>query len=104
MANYTAAALLAAQTAFTKQFSEAEVRRKQNPALMLALKNREVTVQNHKDLKSKDTRPVKAYVKTRRAAVATAAKAHNHTGTKADSKEVTLSFVQIVEPFTVQRP
>lgn len=101
MANYTAAALTAAQVAFTGKFSDAEVRRKQNPALMLGLKNQVVTVTNHQELKSKDTRPVKAYVKTRRAAVATAAKTHNHAGTKADSKEVTLSFVTIVEPFAI---
>ena len=101
MANYTAAALTAAQVAFSKQFSEAEVRRKQCPALMLGLKNQQVTVVNHNELKTKDTRPVKAYVKTRRAQVATAAKTHNHAGTKADSKEVTLAFIQIVEPFAI---
>jgi len=101
MANYTASALLAAQTAFQQKFNDPELRRKQNPSLMMGLKNTIVTVQDHQELRKKDTRPVKAYLKTKRAAAATAAKAHNHTGTKADSKEVTLSWIQIVEPFTV---
>lgn len=101
MANYTASALLAAQAKFIPQFESPEVRRKQDPALMLALKNRTVTIPGHNELRLKDDRPVKAYIKTKRAASATAAKAHNHTGTKADSKEVTLAWVKFVEPFTI---
>lgn len=101
MANYTAAALTAAQVAFNAQFSDPELRRKQNPALMLGLKNQSVTVTDHQALKQKDTMPVDCFVKTKRAQSAATAKAHNHTGTKADSKKVTLSFVTIVEPFTI---
>ncbi len=101
MADYTASALLAAQVAFQQKFNDPLLRRKQNPALMLGLKNQIVTVVDHQSLKSSVSRPVKAYVKTPRAASALAAKSYNHTGTKSDSKEVTLSFVQIIEPFTV---
>lgn len=101
MANYTAAALSAAQVAFNKQFSDPELRRKQNPALMLGIKNQQVTVVDHQELKQKDTMPVDCFVKTKRAASATAAKSATHAGTKSDSKKVTLSFIQIVEPFTV---
>jgi hypothetical protein len=102
VANYTASALLAAQVAFQQKFNDPELRRKQNPALMLGLKNQTVTVVDHQALRLKDSRPVKAYIRTTRAASATAAKAYNHTGTKADSKEVTLAWIQIVEPFAVQ--
>lgn len=101
MANYTASALLAAQVAFQQKFNDAEVRRKQNPALMLGLKNQQVTVVDHQELRQKDTRPVKAYIRTRRAPSAVAAKTHNHAGTKADSKEFTLNWIQIIEPFTI---
>jgi len=101
MSNYTASALLAAQAKFTQNFEAPEVRRKQDPALMLALKNMEVTIPSHAELRKKDDRAVKAYIKTKRAASATTAKAHNHTGTKADSAEVTLSWVKFVEPFTI---
>lgn len=101
MANYTASALLAAQAMFTPGFAAPEVRRKQNPALMLALKNKEVTIPGHQELRKKDDRPVKAYIKTKRAASASTAKSHNHTGTKADSAEVTLAWVKFVEPFTI---
>lgn len=68
---------------------------------MLAMKNMNVTIPGHQELRKKDTRPVKAYIKTKRAASASTAKAYNHTGTKADSKEVTLVWVQFVEPFTI---
>jgi hypothetical protein len=101
MANYTASALLAAQAKFATKFNDAELRRKQNPALMLALKNTEVTIPGHQDLRKKDDRAVKAYIKTRRAADTQTAKAHNHTGSKADSKEVTLSWVKFIERFTI---
>lgn len=102
MANYTASALLAAQTMFISKFNDAELRRKRNPALEMGLKNQVVTIVDHQNLRQKDTRPVKAYIRTKRANSAVAAKTHNHTGTKADSKEVTLSWITIVEPFTVQ--
>lgn len=101
MANYTASALLAAQANFIPKFESPEVRRKQNPALMLALKNTEVTIPSHQELRKKDDRAVKAYIKTKRAAASTTAKAHNHTGTKADSAEVTLAWVKFIEPFTI---
>lgn len=101
MSNYTASALLAAQAKYKPQFEAPEVRRKQNPALMLALKNTKATIPTHQELRKKDDRAVKAYIKTARAASASTAKAHNHTGTKADSKEVTLSWVKFVEPFTI---
>lgn len=101
MANYTASALLAAQAKFSKDFNAPELRRKQNPALMMALKNTEVTIPSHKELRKKDNRPVKAYIKTKRAAGSGTAKAHNHTGGKADSAEVTLAWVRFVEPFSI---
>lgn len=101
MANYTASALLAAQVAFQQKFNDPELRRKQNPSLMLGLKNQVVTIVDHQELRQKDTRPVKAYIRTTRAASGTVAKSATHTGTKADSKEITLAWIQIVEPFTV---
>jgi len=103
MANYTASALLAAQANFIPAFEQPEVRRKQDPALMLAMKNMQVTIPGHQELRKKDSRPVKAYIRVKRAASNVTAKAYNHTGTKADSKEVTLNWVQFVEPFTVYR-
>lgn len=101
MANYTASALLAAQAKFMPQWNLPELRRKQNPALMLALKNTAVTIPGHMELRKKDDRPVKAYIKTKRAQSAVAAKAHNHTGGKADSSEVTLVWQKFVEPFSI---
>lgn len=103
MANYTASALLGAQARFKPTWELPEVRRKLDPALTLALKNMTVTIPDHQELRKKDDRPVKAYIKTKRAASATVVKAHNHTGTKADSAEVTLAWVKFVEPFTIYR-
>lgn len=101
MPNYTASALLAAQAKFIPTFESPEVRRKQDPALMLALKNTTATIPGHQELRKKDDRPVRAYIKTKRPASATTVKAHNHLGTKADSKEVTLVWVKFVEPFAI---
>ena len=103
MANYTASALLAAQAKFIPKFNEPEIRRKQNPALMLAMKNLNVCIPGHQELRKKVDRPVKAYTLKTRAASASVAKAHNHSGTKADSQETTLAWVQFVEPFKILR-
>lgn len=101
MSNYTASALLGAQARYKAKFEAPEVRRKQNPALMLSLKNTSVTIPNHQELRQKDSRPIKAYVRTKRAASSSTGKLHNHAGTKADSQEVTLAWVQFVEPFAI---
>lgn len=101
MANYTASALLAAQTRFTQAANAAELRRKLNPALMLALKNANPLIVDAQTLRTKESRPVKAYIKKKRAAVATTTKAYNHTGGKSDSSEVTLAYITIIEPFSI---
>lgn len=101
MANFTASALTAAQTKYSKQFNSAELRRKQNPALMLGLGNSGALITDIQELKKKDTMPVKAYLKKKRAAAATNAKSATHLGTKSDSAEIQLAFITIVEPFTV---
>lgn len=103
MANYTASALLAAQTKFTQKFNEPELRRKQNPALLLALQNQQVTIQNLQEIRKKDTRPVKAYIKTKATASNGTSKSHSHNGGKSDSAEVTLAWVQFQEPFSIQK-
>lgn len=101
MANYTASALLAAQTKLTGKFNEAELRRKRNPALEMAMKNMAITLPGHQEVRKKDTRPVKAYYKTKRASGSATAKSHNHTGGKADSAEITLAWVNFTELFSI---
>jgi hypothetical protein len=101
MADYTASALVKAQAKLSAKFNDPELRRKQNPALALALKNTEISIPGQQLLRTKDSRPVSVYSKNKRAASSATAKTHNHTGTKADSTETTLSWIQIVEKFDI---
>ncbi len=101
MPNYTASALAKAQAKYSKNFDKPELRRKQNPALMLALKNRDVTMPDHETLRLKESRPFNAYYKTKRPAGSATDKGHAHTGSKADSAEVTLTWIKIVETFAI---
>lgn len=101
MAFYAASALLAAQAKIAQKFNEAELRRKTNPALLLALKNTAISIPGHQELRAKENRPVKVYSKKKRAASSTSAKTHNHTGSVSDSMETTLSWIQIVEEFDI---
>lgn len=103
MANYLPSVLATAQGLIGKKYNEAELRRKQRPAISLALKNQDYAIPDHAKLKTADARTVQVAYKTRRAAGAATAKVASHTGNKGDSVMVSLAYVRHVETFRVSR-
>lgn len=103
MANYITSVLVAAQGILNTKYNEAELRRKERPALQLAVKNQDFSIPNHAELKTADSRVVEVNYFTKRAAGAGTAKVAKHTGTKGDSAKVTLSYARFVETFKVSR-
>jgi hypothetical protein len=101
MPNFVESNLLAAQAKFSQKFSEQELRRKQNPALMLALQNLTATIPDHMQLRTREDRAVKAYLFKRRAASSNTARAARPTGTKGNSVEVPLTWQTIAETFKI---
>lgn len=101
MANFVASQLVAAQTKFIKQFQDPELRRKQNPALALALKNLSATIPGHQELRTREDRSVNAYLFQTRQPGAGTARAARPTGSKGNSIQVGLTWQSVVETFTI---
>lgn len=101
MANFVASQLVAAQAKFKKQFQDPELRRKQNPALVLALKNLSATMPDHIALRTREDRAVNAYLfKTRQPGAGTS-RAARPSGSKGDSMQVGLTWQTITETFSI---
>lgn len=101
MANFVASNLVAAQAKFNQRFQEPELRRKQNPALMLALNNLTATIPNHVELRTREDRAVNAYLFQRRAASGGTARAARPVGTKGNSTQVGLTWQTVSETFQI---
>jgi len=101
MANFVASNLVAAQAKFTQRFSELELRRKQNPALMLALNNLSATIPDHNQLRTREDRAVNAYLFQRRGSSNGTARAARPVGAKGNSVAVGLTWQTVSETFQI---
>ena len=101
MANFVASNLVAAQAKFNTRFQEQELRRKQNPALIMALKNLTATIPDHTVLRTREDRAVNAYLFQRRGSSNGTARAARPTGAKGNSIQTGLSWQTISETFTI---
>lgn len=101
MANFVASQLVAAQAKFIQNFDKWELRRKQNPALILALKNLSATMPSHTVLRTREDRPVNAYLFQRRNEALGNARAARPVGTKGNSIQVGLTWQTVNANFTI---
>lgn len=101
MANYVASQLVAAQAKFTKNFQDPELRRKQNPALVLALKNSSIMFPNAQELRLREDRAVNAYIFNRRAAGSGTSRSSRPSGTKSNSIQISPVWQTITETFSI---
>jgi hypothetical protein len=99
MANYVSSNLVAAQAKFSSEFLAPEIRRKQNPALVLALKNLTATLPTHTDLRAREDRAVNAYLLKKILPGAGTTRAARPTGTVGDSVQVGLTWQTVTETF-----
>jgi uncharacterized protein YbjQ (UPF0145 family) len=103
VANFASSVLVNAQTVLATKFNEAELRRKQRPVLNLAVKNSAYCLPDYETLRKAEARTVEVKYLVQRAAGAATAKAALHTGTKADSGTLNLSWSTFVEKFYTSR-
>jgi len=101
MANFVASQLVAAQAKFAKNFQDPELRRKQNPAFALALKNMTATFPDHMALRTREDRAVNAYIFKNRQPGNGTARAARPSGTKGDSMQVGLTWQTVSETFNI---
>lgn len=101
MANFVASNLVAAQAKFIKTFQDPEMRRKQNPALALALKNLDATIPSHMELRKREDRTVNAYLFQTRQPGNGTARAARPAGSKGNSIQVGLTWQTVAETFEI---
>lgn len=100
MANYVASNLVAAQAKFSAEFMSPEIRRKQNPALALALKNLTATIPTHTELRKREDRTVNAYLLKKILPGSGTTRAARPTGTVGDSVQLGLTWQTVAETFS----
>lgn len=100
MANYTPSNLVKAQARYTDKFTEAELRSKVSPALMLGMTNG-VAIPNYEQLKTRDDRTVSTYMKSRNAKSTGTGRVYNHAGSRGDSHTVDLAWTTISNAFSI---
>lgn len=92
MPNYGASVLAKAQVMLNQRFQQAEMRMKPSSTFMMLLKNRNFLVPDLKELRTREDRPTKAYLKNRAQRAAGSTRTHNHTGAVADSTEIDITY------------
>ena len=99
MADYAASVLAKAQVMYNKRMQGAEMRAKTSPTLMMLRKNTEFLIPDIRELRTKEERATKAYLKNRAARTLTSVRTHDHTGEVADSTEYDIAFHPYVDKF-----
>ena len=101
MANFSASTLATAQAVFTAQMQQAEFRLPDIAALQVATFS-QVTTPALSVLRTKEERPVKAYMPIRKPdATGATARSSNHTGARGDSIAVDIVWATFAETFSI---
>jgi hypothetical protein len=101
MANFIASNLVQAQAKINLKFSQQELRRKQNPALVLALQNLTATIPDQQELRTREDRPVSAYLFKRRGPSNGTARVARPTGARGDTMAAALTWSTFSETFEI---
>lgn len=100
MPNYAQAVLAKAQVMLNERFQQAEMRRKPSATLAMLMKNRDFLIPDLKELRTREDRPTKTYLKNRAQRAATASRTHNHTGASADATEIDIAYNTYADKFS----
>lgn len=101
MSKFTPSNLVKAQAILKQTFNEAEMRKKQSAALLVAMKNNDVLLPSHKILRTREDRAVSAYIMKRSQRTPGSARTALHTGNRGDSFELPLSWETFADPFSM---
>ena len=100
MANFSPSLLVAAQTRVAARYNAPELRFKSSPVLALGLSDTQL-IANASELRLRETRAVKAYLKARSKRAAGSSRTHNHTGNRGDSIEQSLTWNKFSDTFSI---
>ena len=101
MPNYIPSDLVTGQAKLLAAFQTSELRFRQPVTFLEYLKNTSIMFPDHKELRTREDRPVTAYYKLRSARSLGTGRAHNHTGVKGDSGSLTPSWTTFNDKFLI---
>lgn len=101
MANYAASVLAKGQAKITATFQAPEIRAQMPTVMGMALQNQNISIPNAQDLRTSPLRPVDVNFFTNIAPGTATAKAALHTGTIGDSSVINVTYVSVVETFSL---
>jgi hypothetical protein len=103
MSNYAASVLVTGQSLATAKFNAPEERRQMPTVMELALRNQHISIPDAQALRVSPLRPVDVNYLKYVAPGSGTTKAYNHTGGYGDSAKVNVTYVQLVETFSLPR-
>ncbi len=99
MANYDTAALVKAQSKLIGGFQAGELKFRDPAVFKLFLKNTDIMIRNHNELRTREDRAVEANYFLRTPRALGSARTHNHTGSQGDSGTLTPTWSTYSDPF-----
>jgi hypothetical protein len=100
MANFTTSNLVKAQSLLNQDFQNPELRDQQVPVFELGRKNTEIIIPSHQALRTREDRPIEAYLLTRTKRTTTGfTRNYTHAGSVGDSFKVDLGFTTFLDKF-----
>jgi len=93
MANYTPSNLVEVQTILMRNFADPEKRFRDPVVFKEFVRNGEIMVPSHKEVRMREDRTIEAIFKLRTSRTLGTGRSHDHTGVKGDSGILTPSFI-----------
>ena len=104
MPNFVASNFVKAQAIINERFNTPELRMRPSPIIQLGVRNSSILLPDHVQLRTREDRPIEAYIIKRNKRDTTGKKrTHDHTGTFGDSMNVPINFVSFVDTFRISQ-
>ena len=101
MPNFTISNLVKAQAILAERFRQPEMRPPAAPVTLLGMRNNEMILPSHSTLRTREDRPVSAYLFKRTKRTPGSSRTYNHSGDRGDSIGVDLSWSTISDTFSI---
>ena len=99
--NYIISNLVKAQAILNQNFQNPELRQQESPILSLGARNGSILLQDHSTLRTREDRPIEAYILKRNKRTTTGTtRTSNHTGNIGDSISTDLNWASFVDKFS----
>lgn len=101
MANFSPSNLVAAQAVLQQRFNEPEMRKRQSAASIIGLRNTDALIPNAAALRTREDRPVSAYILKKQTESVASGRVAEHTGNRGDSFDQLLTWSTYARTFSI---